>query len=283
MGLSRKSGVVLFCLIGWLAISNAQMVQCSAVDKADFQKFLERVRGLDQKDPGTAIVSIGKMFLGTPYQAHTLENNDPEQLIVTFQGLDCTTFVENVMAFYLLNRNNEYTFDAFAKQLRQIRYRNGQINGYPSRLHYFTEWIENNAQKGWLEDVTAQLGGIEITKKREFMSKHRKAYSALNEESAYQGILDMEAALANSSYFLLDKDNVEKSESAIQNGDIIAFATSIDGLDVTHTGLAIWQEDRLHLLHASSSGQVEISKKPLADYTRNITKNTGLIIARVTQ
>ena len=273
----------MFCLIGWLAISNAQMVQCSAVDKADFQRLLERVRGLDQKDPGTAIVSIGKMFLGTPYQAHTLENNDPEQLIVTFQGLDCTTFVENVMAFYLLNRNNEYTFDAFAKQLRQIRYRNGQINGYPSRLHYFTEWIENNAQKGWLEDVTAQLGGIEITKKREFMSKHRKAYSALNEESAYQGILDMEAALANSSYFLLDKDNVEKSESAIHNGDIIAFATSIDGLDVTHTGLAIWQEDRLHLLHASSSGQVEISKKPLADYTRNITKNTGLIIARVTQ
>lgn len=275
--------MVFLCLFGCTTVINAQMVQCSAVDRADFENRVERLRGLDEKDPGTAIVAIGKMFLGTPYKAHTLESSDPEQLIITFQGLDCTTFVENVLAFYMLYHNKVFSFDAFAEQLQKIRYRDGQIDGYPSRLHYFTEWIANNTDKGWLEDVTAQLGGSKNTKKREFMSTHRDAYSALNRDAAYNGVLVMEAALENSSYFVLDKDHIEKVESSIQNGDIIAFATSIDGLDVTHTGLAIWHKERVHLLHASSSGQVEISVEPLADFARNITHNTGLIIARVTQ
>lgn len=281
--MSNSIRMVLLCIFGCTTVINAQMVQCSAVDRADFEKRVERLRGLDEKDPGTAIVAIGKMFLGTPYKAYTLESSDPEQLIVTFQGLDCTTFVENVLAFYMLYRIKVYSFDAFAEQLQKIRYRDGQIDGYPSRLHYFTEWIANNTHKGWLKDVTAQLGGLENTRKRDFMSTHRDAYFALGQEAAYQGILEMEAALQNSTYFVLNKEQIEKTEPALQNGDIIAFATSIDGLDVTHTGLAIWHEDRVHLLHASSSGQVEVSSEPLANYARNITHNTGVIIARVTQ
>jgi hypothetical protein len=70
-------------------------------------------------------------------------------------------------------------------------------------------------------------------------------------------------------------------EDQLQNGDIIALATSIEGLDVTHTGFALRADDRrIHLLHASSSGAVEISALPLVEYLKKIKSNTGVIIAR---
>lgn len=264
-----------------LTIGSAQGIRCSEVDRMEFEERLEELQKLNITSPGKSLVEIGKSFLGTAYKAHTLESGEGEPLTITFQGLDCTTFVENVLAFYLLHVNGRYTFDAFAESLQQIRYRDGQIDGYPSRLHYFTEWIADNAEKGLLEDITHLLGGIKISKRRNFMSRHREAYSALVDETNFEAILNTEEGLANKSYHVLEQNRIAAAESALQDGDIIAFATSIDGLDVTHTGLAIRQGDRVHLLHASSSGAVEISKQPLVDYAKGISKNTGLVIARI--
>ena len=283
MAITKYQSLIVLFLLSFVTIATAQEVQCDPVDRDELDRRLNLVRDMDQEDPGMAIVEVGKSFLGTPYLAHTLEGNEMELLVLTFQGLDCTTFVENVLAFYLVYRKKEYSFDAFTQSLKQIRYRHGEIKGYPSRLHYFTEWIADNSEKGLIRDLTLDLGGKEQPKKRNFMSQHRKAYAALVEDEAFQGILKMEAELAASSYAVLGQNDIEKAESEIKNGDIIAFATSIDGLDVTHTGLAIWQGKRVHLLHASSSGQVEITTQPLADYAKGIRGNTGLIVARVVQ
>ena len=281
MGNGKIYYLFLTFLCGFLASGQVQSIQCTDLDRAELEKRLGMIREMEDEDPGAAIVTIGKSFLGTPYLAHSLENKGPEQLVVTFRGLDCTTFVENVLAFYLLHRKEDYSFDAFAQNLQCIRYRDGIINGYASRLHYFTEWIADNAKKGILEDMTAALGGKENTKYRNFMSRHRNAYSALEKDNAYQGVLEMETELEKSTYFVLAQEDIEKAESEIRNGDVIAFATSIKGLDVTHTGLAIRKGKRIHLLHASSTGQVEISDKTLADYSRGIASNTGIIVARV--
>jgi len=51
-------------------------------------------------------------------------------------------------------------------------------------------------------------------------------------------------------------------------------------LDVTHTGFAIWQGEQLHLMHASTSGEVVISKKPLREYLKGIKKNMGILVVR---
>ena len=268
-------------MLGFMLPASAQSVRCTSADRALLEKRLETVRNIEIEDPGNTIIAIGKSFLGTPYLAHSLESNGIEQLVVTFQGVDCTTFVENVLAFYFLHYQEQYSFDGFTRKLQLIRYRDGLIMGYPSRLHYFTEWIANNAEKGLIQDITNALGGKEVTKTRNFMSQHRDAYSALAEDKSFQEILNMEAVLEKASYFVLAQDDIMKAEPALENGDIIAFATSVDGLDVTHTGFAIRQGERVHLLHASSSGQVEISVRPLADYARGIRNNTGLIIARV--
>jgi hypothetical protein len=79
----------------------------------------------------------------------------------------------------------------------------------------------------------------------------------------------------------LPQDQIEANENKIMNGDIIALTTSITGLDITHTGIAIRAKDgRIHLLHASSSGKVEVSELPLVEYLKKIKKNTGIMVAR---
>jgi len=68
----------------------------------------------------------------------------------------------------------------------------------------------------------------------------------------------------------------------VQNGDLIAITTSIPGLDIAHVGLAIFVNERLHLFHASSTQkEVVISEETLQDYLKGITKNNGIIVARL--
>ena len=51
------------------------------------------------------IVYIGRQLLGVPYVAQTLEKGKTEKLVINTMQLDCTTFVENVLAMYLCVQN----------------------------------------------------------------------------------------------------------------------------------------------------------------------------------
>ncbi|WP_297760780.1 N-acetylmuramoyl-L-alanine amidase-like domain-containing protein [uncultured Muriicola sp.] len=259
----------------------AQAITCSPENKeAVIQKILE-VKGIDNELFGEELVAIGKTFIGVPYVAKTLEVGEEESLVITLEGLDCTTYVENVLAFGLVNEKTEPNFDSFVKTLEKIRYRDGQLNGYGSRLHYFTEWISDNEKKGLVQNITASLGGAEIDKKLNFMSVHRDLYPHLKDDKSFQHIQETEKKLQQQSLCILSQEMLAMNEDQIHSGDIIALATSIEGLDVTHTGFAIRADDgRIHLLHASSSGAVEISALPLVDYLKKIKKNTGVIVAR---
>ena len=267
---------------GWLTSISSQQITCSPKDRAAVESKLVEIDGMYQDDIGETMVSVGKSFMKTPYVAKTLEIGDTETLVVNLQGLDCTTFVENVLAFSLLLRQQEMSFDDYLKNLETIRYKDGTLDGYASRLHYFSEWIANNAEKGLLKDITGEIGGEEITKDINFMSTHRDLYPFLADDVNYSKIKASENYLNNQAICVLAQDDISKNEHLIQSGDIIALATSINGLDVTHTGIATREKDgRIHLLHASTgSMEVEVSKLPLADYLKNIKSNTGIMVAR---
>jgi hypothetical protein len=262
----------------------AQEIICSAKDK---EIFTTRITTLKKEYTpkttfGETMVFVGKTFLGTPYAAKTLEIGSKESLVINFQGLDCTTFVENVLVLSLMLKNDKDDFDTYTAYLEKIRYKNGKLDGYASRLHYFSEWITNNEQKGILKNITGDIGGIEIEKDINFMSTHRKLYPFLKDDKNFEGIQQSEINISQSSVCFLTKDQIKENEASMMSGDIIALTTSIKGLDITHTGIAIREEDgRIHLLHASSRGQVEISTLPLVDYLKKIKNNTGIIVNRV--
>jgi Protein of unknown function (DUF1460) len=68
----------------------------------------------------------------------------------------------------------------------------------------------------------------------------------------------------------------------IESGDVLAFATEIPGLDVTHTAFAYRSADRiLRVLHAPlSGGVVEVTRASLPEYVAAIRRSTGILVAR---
>ena len=274
--------VAVLLILG--VVANAQQITCSPADKSLFETKLSDLEQTKASNLGDTIITVGQSFMGTPYVEKTLEIGKTETLVVNFGGLDCTTFVENVLAFSLMLQNQQKDFENFTDNLESVRYRNGNLEGYPSRLHYFTEWIRNNEKKGLVKDITRELGGVELEKPINFMGTHRNLYPFLASNENFEAMLKVEKELAKEKLCYLPQDQIENKEHLIKSGDILALATSIKGLDVTHTGIAIHQPDgRLHLLHASSkNGEVEISELPLADYLKNIKSNIGIIVARPT-
>jgi hypothetical protein len=275
-----RISLLILGMLGSLFL-NGQQITHAPKDSLLFKTRLDSFKTLEASHLGDSIVQIGKMFMGTPYVEKTLEIGNKESVVVNLRGLDCTTFVESVMAFNLLLKQKEWKFETFAHNLETIRYRNGILDGYPSRLHYFTDWIRNNEKKGMVKNITLELGGVTVQKAINFMGTHRNLYPFLADNSNYVAIQKIEKELVNEELCILPQDQIESKEQFIQSGDIIALATSIKGLDVTHTGIAIYQHGRLHLLHASSAnGEVEITKEPLIDYLKKIKSNIGIIVAR---
>ena len=225
---------------------------------------------------------VGKSFMGIPYVAKTLEIEGNEQLVIELSGLDCTTFLENVVTFSRLAKKNTFTFEAFQKELQYVRYRDGEMNEYPSRLHYFSDWIYNNTQKGIIKDITAEIGGKPYEKHINFMSTHRDAYAQLVEDRFWEQIQETEKEINTRKYHYIPKSEVSKLEKGIQSGDLIAITTSIKGLDIVHVGFAYEQNGRIHLMHASTgSKMVEISDKPLADYLMGNKSQSGIMVCRL--
>lgn len=272
----------IFCIMMlYTSLLFSQALVCSEEDKRTFETKMVELQALENNDTGIIIKEVGLSFMGTPYVAKTLEIGDEEALVINFQGLDCTTYVENTLAFSNLLFLGKSDFESFTNVLENIRYRDGKLNGYASRLHYFSEWISNNQKMGYLKDITKEVGGENFQKNINFMSTHRDLYPFLEDEKNYEEILSSEKILSEKSFYVLKTAKIHENEKKIKDGDIIALTTSIKGLDVTHTGLAIFKEDgRLYLLHASSSGKVTVTNEPLTDYLKGIKNNTGITVAR---
>lgn len=231
--------------------------------------------------PGDLVVEIGRFFQGAPYQAGTLETAGREKLVINLAEFDCTTFVETVLALARCSVASDLSPLAFQKNVKFIRYRQATIDGYASRLHYFIDWLRDNEKKKVLKDVSRLLAGKPTRKKINFMTTHRDLYAGLKNEAQLSRMLLVEKNLSRKSFFIVGKDKVARQQAGIQQGDIIAFTTDQEGLDVAHVGFAARQGRHLQLLHASSKeGAVVISKETLGAYLRSNKKFTGIIVAR---
>lgn len=232
------------------------------------------------------IVEVGKTFLGTPYVAGTLDENPSEELVVVcVTGLDCVTFVENCLVMSLIIKEGKADFDNYKKTLEKIRYRNGVNSGYTSRLHYFSDWIYDNQEKGIVTDITKEIGGVPYSKTIDFMTNHTGSYKQLSgNEVNISGMLEVEKIINSRQLYFIPKENISEVYGRLQSGDIIGITSNLDGLDVAHTGYVYKDESGTYLLNASlKNKQVEISSVELQDYLMSNPKQGGIIVARVNE
>jgi hypothetical protein len=163
-----------------------------------------------------------------------------------------------------------------------MRYRDGHRIGYTSRLHYFSEWISNGAARGLHRDLGRELGGAEDRRPLRFMTQHRGKYAALGDEAVFQEMSAIERRLDDRPRHVIPTKRIPEVVSRVETGDVLAFATEIPGLDVTHSALAYRDgSGRLRVLHAPlSGGVVEVSRSTLPEYVAAIRRSTGILVAR---
>lgn len=246
-----------------------------------FQLAVEKE--LHQKPINEIILTIAKNFIGTDYAANTLEIGKNEKLVVFLTGLDCYTFLESSLVFARSIQTSRTTFEDYLRELENIRYRNGKLIEYPSRLHYFSDWIYEMDKRGIGKDISKEIGGIPYKKKIDFMSSHVDSYKRLKDNPHFvQEIAKQEKEISSRKYYYIPQEKIASKEKKIQDGDIIGITTNIDGLDISHTGIAVrMSSGRIHLLHAPNVGyKVQITEKPLADYIKGNKKQTGIMVLR---
>ena len=232
---------------------------------------------------------FGKKFIGVPYVASTLENGDEEHLIVNLHELDCTTFVETVTALTLCDKEDKRTFEDYCRNLVRIRYRNGEMSDYTSRLHYFTWWGEDNLRLGIVKCIfSAKKPFTAIqTVNIDYMSKHPNLYKQLKNHPEFVKTISMhERGTSGKTFYYIPKENVGGRQNSalkiVETGDIIAMLTSKPGLDTSHIGIAVWQDGRLHCLNASYVyKKVVLDKQTFYDYQQKQTSQTGIRVFRV--
>lgn len=239
-------------------------------------------------NPEERVAFFAHKFEGTPYGAHTLEG--PEEILtVRLDSLDCTTFVETAMALAFTNGERRSSWRDFVYNLQRLRYRNGEVDGYPSRLHYICDWAVDNTHRGNIKDATTTFPKVNyVLRTIDFMSAHRDRYPALADSTNYERIRMIENGYRRHRFpYIKSGDLANKAvKTAFHNGDIVALVSTLRDLDVTHMGIVVKESPGAepYLLHASSAdGVVEVSAQPLAEFMRRNRQWLGVRVFRLAE
>ncbi|MCM1077314.1 MAG: DUF1460 domain-containing protein [Bacteroides sp.] len=255
-----------------------------ASDTTLITKLLIKATDLNASNPNELIDFIGRQFIGLPYKGGPLDGQ-PEMLTVNMEEFDCTTFVETVTALALTVENNKNSWQDFIDQLSTLRYRNGEPDGYASRMHYFSDWIVTNTHRGLIKEVTDRLPQSDTQiKTLDYMSRNRADYPALSDDNEYKAIKNMEVGYRSHRFPYVKSARLTSKPviNSLRAGDIVALTSKKDGLDVSHVGLIVMEKDGPHLLHASSrEGEIVIDKQSLIEYMRKAHHLTGIRVIRL--
>ena len=278
--------VIIYIISVMWTLTIAAQEHYTAADSTFVTQLLTEARSLSRTT--NFPLHFARKFIGRPYVAHTLEVYDPDQLVVNTRQLDCTTLVENVTALTLCAYRNLYTWRDYLNALVQMRYRHGKLDGYTSRLHYFTDWIEDNTRKELVSEVQQETQPFTAlqTISVNYMSRHPEAYKALSRHPEFTPLIAaQEDSLNGRTYRYIPKYEVRNTtllRNVVRDGDIIAITCSKPGLDIAHLGFAVWRNDGLHLLNASQlHKQVVEEPMTLGQYLSKHPSHTGIRIVRI--
>lgn len=280
------------------AVKPAVEAEASAADTVVTDRWKKRVETLlssgdkvyKRQGKEAMILFFARSFIGIPYVAHTLDKSDEEKLVVNLDGLDCTTYVENVATLSLCVLKGKFTYADYRKMLTDLRYRGGKLS-YENRLHYYEWWVEDNERMGFVKQIDSPDPPFSGRQKLEtdYMTTHASAYDMLrNNPERVKALSKLEQLTQGKTVKFIPKTRIDNSSllrNTVHDGDIIAITTNKRGLDTTHLGIAVWHKDGLHLLNASALSKnghkVVEADESLSHYLSSRSWNPGIRVARI--
>jgi hypothetical protein len=269
--------------IALLAVCSMQAMQTSDGTRRKFNEVRAKIVDSNwTKLPiGVLITKVAQQLIGVSYVGGTLDGPGRETCSVDMLRLDCVTLFEVTLNMARITHLGKDSLADLIDAVTYTRYRDGILTDYTSRLHYTSDWIDNNIKKGVILDVTPSLGGEPFPLQLGFMSKNPRYYPALQANPEYVEVMrDVEQRVNRTNRFIIPVQSIEGVEHQLKDGDIIAIATSKAGLDYSHTGLIVREGNRARFLHASSTQKKVVLDVPIADYVKKTSTNIGITILR---
>jgi hypothetical protein len=201
---------------------------------------------------------VAEAFLYYPYIANSLVGGPQraEELVVNLEAFDCVTYIETVMS---LARSR--TTKGFLHELTNMRYKDGKI-AWPSRHHYFSDWMKHNAKRGVVDIRTRGVGSHSIEKKIDFVVGLRGR---------------------RVRFHIVPKNKIKLGLPRLSSGSIVAFTSVRSKLDFFHTGFLFHDSpstpsvDDLFLVQAQkNAGQV--MAQPLPEFLK-LNRMKGIAFA----
>jgi hypothetical protein len=256
----------------------------TTAEAAEFDRLVQwAVREkLSGRPIGDIVQAVSEQFLGNDYREGLLDQTPAERLKITFHRFDCVLFVETVLALSRGIAAQDYSAATFTRHLEDQRYRYGSRQGYCSRLHYFSEWMNDNERRGTVTNLGAQLGGLAQSQSLNFMSRHWRSYPQMVQDPVTrQCITEVEAQLRPDQLpRYIPTAQIRSIYPQLLPGDLIGITTNTAGLDVTHAGLVYRNANgQLGLIHAAPNKGVKISPD-LQRFVEQVRDSTGIIVAR---
>lgn len=262
-------------------VGHAEMPALPSIyEPRDVELFSKKITSLPESAERSArIFNAAQSFLGYPYVHGVLDRPADEQLVLNLRQLDCWTFVEYSLALGILDKNAN--FEQFSNVIQQLRYRDGRIEGYGSRLHYFTEWLIQGESLGYFKNITRSLGGIPDQQPVGYISSRPQRYPKVKDPEVRKAIQMGEARINGYTRYFIPKSKVASVEAQLREGDLIVLTSVKKDLDIAHQGFAVKRNGRIHLMHASSlNKKVVISPQPLPAYMAGQKGQSGIIVVR---
>jgi hypothetical protein len=255
-----------------------ESLSLNAGDRREFNYI--QAKKFNSTSFGSLVQSIATEFKGYPYAADLLDQREPEALQISLQKFDCVLFVEAMLG---LARTINQPETSFVQTMQAQRYQNnGQMQGYCSRLHYFSAWLQENERQGRIQDLGESLGGVPLGKSLDFMSTNWQKYPRLaNNPDNRTCIQTMEQQLGPVTRRYVPTDRVRQIYPQLQAGDVVGVVTKIQGLDVTHTGLVYQSASgEIGMIHAAPNAGVIVSPD-LQNYLQRLGNEVlGIFVSR---
>jgi hypothetical protein len=243
------------------------------------------------KSPNRTLINIlANKQVGIPYKAGLLDRGEEEQLICRLDSTDCVLFVENVLASVLsipFLDEEEKVASRIEEHLAYLRYGKASDVSYIDRMHYVSEWMRFHTQGRYaLFELPFQAYTVLPSLDRvNFMSKNASLYARIQDDQDIERVREMERRV-NNGYPIryISKDVILNYLTALEDGDIIGFVSTIDGLDVSHTAFISKDpamEPNLSFYHASLKNGVERYADGLVHYLRSQKRIDGIVVMRL--
>ncbi|MUG90837.1 DUF1460 domain-containing protein [Bombella sp. ESL0385] len=246
----------------------------TALSEATRQQISQLIAIAPHRSRQERIVLMSQFMKGTPYLAQPLIGSatTQEELILSWRGVNCMTFVEIILA-----ASRSFTVEQFIHALIATRYRHHHVT-FTERRHFYSDWLYGTPIL--CRDLSPHFPYAQHISKTLNLKLPPTSPANTAPEDRYLPGIPLKKRLI--TYLptkpLLDNLHHHTIKTHIKSGDVIGIYSPLPGLDVFHIGLAIWRGHELLFRNASSLPEHRyVVDTPLADYLK---ERRGIVLYR---